>query len=359
MMDILNAKLFARTMPNNDAFDDDSGYPSFFVWIPKFRLCDVLNTDDESVHPAFKVNGTVIDGFWAGKYLASVHNGIAYSLPMADPAANVSWEQSYNYGKNKGAGYHMMTAAEYAAIALWCKKNGTMPYGNNNYGKDSRETTYQAMATYLDGTKTGRTAAGSGPASWYHNGNLSGIADLNGNVWERKSGTRFVYGELQILENNDAADTDNPQNTTSTCWKAINAATGELVDPECTVSGSAVLTGSTVRLDYISNKWTYSTSIANTTGAYGCAFSSVACDTTVGDSAKLLMRALAMLPDDEDTEYDNDYFYVNNAESERIVIVGGCWSSSASAGVFCSYANDSRSGANRHSGFRLAYIENL
>lgn len=358
-MDIINAKLIARSMPNNDAFDDGTGYPSFFVWIKKFRLCDVLNTDDQSVHPAFIVNGKEIDGFWAGKYISSVHNGIAYSLPLADPAVWNTWDQCYNYGKNKGNGYHMMTAAEYAAIALWCKKNGSTPYGNNNYGKDSRENVYQAMKTYDDGGKTGRTATGSGPVSWYHSKDLSGIADLNGNVWERKSGMRFVFGELQILANNNAADTSNPQNDTSVEWKAINADDGTLVTPECTVSGSAKTSGKTVKIDFVSGAWTYSSNIANTTGPFGCAFGNVKADSTISDKAKLLLRSLAMLPEENAGSYDDDYYYINNKEAERVVIVGGAWGNGAGAGVFCSHAPDGRADGWLGNGFRLAYIENL
>lgn len=353
-MDIQTAKLAARMMPNNDAFNDGSGYPDFFVWIPKFALKDVLNTDDESVHPAFKVNDTVIDGFWAGKYLASVHNGVAYSLPFADPAAWVNFDQAFNYGKNKGDKYHLMTAAEYAAIALWCKKNGTMPYGNNNYGKDSREPTYVASKTYDDNGKTGRTATGSGPASWYHNGDMSGISDLNGNVWEWKSGMRLVFGEVQISANNDAADTSNPQNNTSICWKAIRASDGALVDPECTVGGSAKTSGATVKIDYVSGVWTYSTNIKNTTGANGCSFNSVTADSTISDKAKLLLRALALLPDEGDTSYDDDYFYLNNAEAERCFLVGGNWDYGPNAGVFSSDADYGRGDSYDHVGFRLA-----
>lgn len=358
-MDIQNAKLLARTMPNNDVFDDDSGYPSFFVWIKKFRLCDVLNTTDESVHPAFIINGKERDGFWAGKYLASIHNGIAYSLPLADPAAYVSWDQAFGYCKNKGAGYHLMTAAEYAAIALWCKKNGTMPYGNNNFGKDAREKTYQAMETYKSGGKTGRTATGSGPASWYHNNDLGGIADLNGNVWERKSGMRVVYGELQILANNDAADTSNPQNDKSTLWKAIRASDGALVDPECTVDGSPKTSGNTVKFDFVPGNWTYSTKIANTTGAYACAFANVKADDTISDKAKLLLQSYAMLPEADAGNYDNDYFYVNNAEKERVMMVGSYFNDCDSAGVFYSSAANGRSLSWDSAGFRIAYNENL
>ena len=51
--------------PNNAMKYDDKEMPSIMVFIPKFRLCDVLSTADTSVHPAFRVNGVEIDGFWA------------------------------------------------------------------------------------------------------------------------------------------------------------------------------------------------------------------------------------------------------------------------------------------------------
>lgn len=40
--------------PNNAMKYDDKEMPSIMVFIPKFRLCDVLSTADTSVHPAFR-----------------------------------------------------------------------------------------------------------------------------------------------------------------------------------------------------------------------------------------------------------------------------------------------------------------
>lgn len=37
--------------PNNAMKYDDKEMPSIMVFIPKFRLCDVLSTADTSVHP--------------------------------------------------------------------------------------------------------------------------------------------------------------------------------------------------------------------------------------------------------------------------------------------------------------------
>ena len=210
--------------PNNKVILDEAELPSVMVFIPKFKLSEVLNTTDDSTHPAFIVNGHEIDGFYCSKYINCTHDGLAYSLPAQDPQANINFDNARARCENKGNGWHLMTAAEWAAIALWCKKNGFMPYGNNNYGKDTRESNYRAIPSMAKDSqgRTQRTATGTGPVEWYHDKTLGGIADLNGNVFEWQGGIRLVRGELQILANNDAADPDNPQNSTSECWKAIH-----------------------------------------------------------------------------------------------------------------------------------------
>ena len=235
--------------PNNVVKTDDTNLPSVLVYIPKFKNSDVLTGGNDSTHPAFIVNGVEITGFYYGKYQAKVYNSVAYSLPGEDPTASINFDTARARCEAKGAGWHLSTNAEWAAIALWCKKNGFLQYGNNNYGKDSHESNYKAVPSYYESNKIARVATGTGPISWSHDKTMAGIWDLNGNVWEWQGGIRLVWGELQILANIDAADPDYPQNTTSTCWKAINAADGALVDPESkTTDSSAHVSGKTVKL---------------------------------------------------------------------------------------------------------------
>ena len=135
------------------------------------------------------------------------------------------------------------------------------------------------------------------------------------------------------------------------------------MDPESkTTDSSAHVSGKTVKLDYVNNKWTYSTSITNAKDeSRSCAFYQVTADSSIGDAAKVMLRALALLPDSDVTTdvYEGDYMWWNNGVAERCVFRGGGWGNGAGAGVFSLYGADSRSYASAHIGFRAAYIPEI
>ena len=117
-------------------------------------------------------------------------------------------------------------------------------------------------------------------------------------------------------------------------------------------------------MDWISNKCVYSTTITTkaATGR-GCSFKDVTCDSTIGAAAKLLLQALAMLPDTAltgegiDANYGGDYFYFNNGTAERCPFRGAHWSDGGGAGVFSVYLLYPRSYSSTGVGGRSAYQE--
>ena len=349
--------------PGNVVQLDDAGLPSILVYIPAFKNSDVLTGGDDSTHPAFIVNGKEIAGFYYSKYQNCVYDGKAYSLPAEEPATSINYDTALACCEEKGYGWHLSTVAEWAAIALWCKKNGFLPHGNNNFGKDINESDNKAIPAKYDGDKIGLVATGTGPLTWSHDGTPSGIWDMNGNLWELQGGLRLVWGELQILANNDAADPDNPQNATSACWRAINAATGSLVEPESKTTDTAGKTsGNTVRLDYVNNIWTYCTSITSAVkGSRGNNFGNTTCTESIGNAAKVVLRALALLPDEnaDASEYETDIMYWDNAQAECFSFRGGAWPHGPGAGVFSFYGLYARTYKNVNLGFRASYIPEI
>lgn len=180
----LTGLALSMVCPTNKLITDDRGLPGIYVERAAQQVSALLAGGDSSIHPAFLINGIQHDKIAIGKFQAKTHSNRAYSLPGEDPTAYITFDASVQACKNKGDGHHLITAAEWAFLALLAKKNGTMPKGNNNYGKDASETLRIAITTMKDNNgATCRVATGTGPVTWSDTGDISGIYDLNGNVW--------------------------------------------------------------------------------------------------------------------------------------------------------------------------------
>lgn len=347
--DMLKLAVEGLSGGKNTIILDDRGMPSFMVRIPKLKISDLIDGATQDTHPAFIVDGAEKDFVYISKYQNIVKDDRAYSLPLMDPKVYITFDQAKQYCENKGPGFHLMTNAERAAIALWAKKNGTMPRGNNDYGRDIDAKHERGIETYqTTDSRTGRVATGSGPASWTHDGTVDGIYDLNGNVNEWIGGLRLLDGEIQIIPYNNAAMHVN-QGPDSTLWKAI-LPDGTLVDPG--TPGTLKYDGKQASASGIR----VNTQIVNQSGDGIDYFTDTFEALTAASEVDIpqIMKALALYP--IDSNHGGDGYYLRN-NGERLPYFGGDWYSGARAGVFFVNLNNFRSYSSYNLGFRSAYID--
>ena len=330
--------------PNNTVLYDRAGNPSVMVRIPKFRICDVMDGGSDQVHPAFLVNGREIPAFYVSKFSNVLVDGLACSLPGVSPQSELPREEVKAACEGKGRGWHMMTNAEWAAIALWCKKNGFQPRGNNAFAKDYSRPYERGAVTYTyvrnGEVREGKTAVGSGPVSWNHDNTPAGIADMNGNVWTQVGGLRVVEGEIQIIpDNNAAAGADESED--SPLWRAI-LPSGALAAPG---------TSGTLKYAQEDGNLLLADDVLEAKDIWAsAAFGALSARVPVPELAK----ALALFPADREG-YGEQGIWCNST-GERFPWRGGTWDAFQASGVYCLFLCYPRSHRSEWMGFRAAYI---
>jgi len=312
---------------------DDKGYPSYMVVIPKFNVEDIDVGLGTGVHPAFIVNGVEKSEFFFGQYPAIVKDGRALSLPGVDPAASINFDAAKGYCTAKGPGWHLLSNWEWAAVAMWCIKNGFQPRGNTYYGRHHDQVHEQGRRQdkVAPGTASGtaRTLTGSGPASWRHDNTLAGISDMVGNVYKWIDGMKIVNGKFFMPNDNN--------------FSAVEA---DWVDQGVIIADDGGITKLGTPAD------TLETTGGTTFGAWKGLTTTTNFDALATATKQRMQQALI---DPYNTSDPVGTFYFDTA-GERVPVRGGHWSLTSSAGPGNLGLGSVRSSPSASFGFFPAFI---
>ena len=372
----------------------NDGTPNFFQPIYRCKSSDLDPSLPDHTHPAFVINGQEIDRRLIAVYKGGNFNGAAHSIPNVEPLVNLGADQLLSRIKNCGDGFGPKTVADSGLLLLLAKKLGKSTIrGNNQYGADYREGTrwaenqnvtvglervwngilYSALTAHTSSEahrpdrdpvywiavrRVGgvmasngvNTLTGSGPVSWRFGGVASGIDDLTGNCYDQDYGYRIVSGEIQILENNNAADPDADLSASSAAWKAIlpNQANNgyTLVAPG---------TQGTLHWNWLNSKITLDTVTSDFVGQKSTAFKDLAVDSTHVPYVPSIMQELGLFPLSGDQT--QGMVYIDFADAERFPRRGGSCNNPSVAGLGSVYASHTRSYASTGYGVRSGFVE--
>lgn len=328
---------------------NDKGLPLVMQAYPLVYLDELGIGATHTPHPAFKINDKVLPKIYLPAYIASVKGGRAYSLPNQEPAVNVNFDQAKQYCENNGAGFHLMTAAEWGLVYNLLTASGTHPRGNTAYGK-SHVHAYEKGVMSAGGN---RTLTGTGDKSWSTDMQGGGINDFIGNASKWLGGARLYNGEIQVIADNNAAITGTDQSAGSSAWKAI-LQDGTLVAPGTNgtlkFSYSAAASAGTSNF-YISTTLDYTQENDNAYGQIDFASMKTKSGVTIPD----ILKALALFPmGTSETGHGNFYMRTNG---ERLLGRGGNYGDGANAGEAYGYLFYPRSYARDNLGFFCAYYD--
>lgn len=330
----------------NKVIYDDTGMPSIMVGVPKMKYSDIITGGTDEVLPFWIVEGEEKDTIWVSKFQNIVENDRAYSLGMKLPKNYITYDAALAACRKKGNGWHLNQTGVFACLNLLSQKMGTVPHGNTNYGKDHYHTYEKGIQPQGEAN---RTLTGSGQPTWYHNHDTSGIADLNGNVWEWTGGLRLMDGEIQIIPYGNCMKLDCDMTAASTLWKAIMP-DGTLVEPG--TAGTLKIDGTAAGnlAGRINTSVTVRTTDSNNIGNQ---FKSLTAAGSVNIPKLLIALGLYL---EESAKYGGDYFWARN-NGERLPLRGSSFDYASGSGpsALCLYRVRSDSVADV--GFRSAFCD--
>ena len=335
---ILDAERYAlerATGGSQTIIRDSAGNANAMFVLPRFSYADLGMTADMGTGDvtAFDFgSGSIKSEIFIGAYLASGSGSV--SAPRQDPRTSLDHTAARNACSAKGAGWHLMTAHEWAAIALWCMANGYEPIGNTNWGRSHAKTWMVGDRADNrapgDTAGTGRTQTGSMGSEATHTRTLGGIADLVGNVWEWQDGLLLQDGRFKISAYNTQAEVD---------WAFADA----FLDASTPTGGSAILSNAVNnRLGAIGDN----ANAGNSANVEWRAMTKSGSYVSNQAMKRLLLEPAGALPQGR--------IYMRNF-GERLPCRGGGWNSGAGAGLAALFLGSSRAGTFTDIGFRPAF----
>lgn len=317
------------TEHNNVVIFDDRGIPSI--------MCRFMRPKDAGETPAiFKIGEHTADAIYISKYPNVIIEGRAYSLPMVDPAANVTFDEAVAACIAKGEGWHLTTAVEWEYLLNQSREKGTMPHGNTDYGKDYH---HKEETADCGGCGYGRSKTGSGPITWNHDHTMYGVADINGNTWEWIAGLRLLDGVIEYIPNNDAALTGCDLSRDSKAWQQLRTAKGPVrANVE---AGEITITDRKAEKDY-------------TPDYDGVRIADLKIDL---QEVPQELKDLGIVPDKRAESELKTYVYFDATEGEWLPIRGSAFYAASSSGPSALSLNAPRSRSYGAVGFRSAFYE--
>lgn len=214
------------------------------------------NAQGYALHRAFYNAGSIRPGFFVDKYLCSNNGGIASSIRGGNPLSSASDHNPFSVltgspsniyagaitaAKTRGTRFFCNTRFIHAALALlanahasaststtfcaWYVSSGvSAPRGcNNNALGDANDA---SIAYVSDGySNCAKTGSANFPAKVAHNGQLSGVMDLNGNMWEINLGLTSNGTNYYLLKTSTDVSTMTSGTTLATdAWGATGLA---------------------------------------------------------------------------------------------------------------------------------------
>ncbi len=329
------------------------------------------NAAGYALHRAFYDGGAVQPGVFVDKYLPSYNAGIASSIKNGivltsaargtlsnEVFSDLTGAPSATYGgaiaaaKTRGSSFFCSSRFIFSALAMlayahaqastattycaWYNATYNFPKGNNNNALgDAQDATiaytYDGNGTY---TGVGKTGSANFFARTTHNGQNSGVADLNGLVWEITPGLTSNGTNLYILKTSARMKDVTGSNTLATdLWGATGIAA--LYDDLGTSYQVWRETGSDRSISYGAATQVFS----EATSGNAWNWAGVGGMLTTGDGGT--------------NAFGNDIFY-DYKPNEMCPLSGGNWNHSSNAGVWALALIHVRTSSNTDVGFRAA-----